>query len=231
MRVRPSRTRSDPSRRASEEDRNAYHTSDSATRLARNGLPTRGSPAVQARAAQEVAERGGSRIRQTCWSPCEENHGTRGDIALEEATCHVGQPDAGSWLLACTGLAPKLRRHLMDLRESCGSKRVPSGEKASSGTHRRRSAQSGLSRRNEGTAFALGAEPQVLVVHDLGDGKGVMDLGHIDVAGLDSCPLVCGAARSNIEVKGRNVLDLLVDARLEDRRCNLHGASLAIARK
>jgi len=114
----------------------------------------------------------------------------------------------------------ELLGELHDLREAGGPDGVPLAQQAAGGVHGLAPAELRGPRRDVLAALALGAEPELLVGHDLGGGGRVVDLDHVEVLRAHTGLLV-GVARGQLD--GVGLVFGVVVARVHHARDDAHG--------
>ena len=98
-------------------------------------------------------------------------------------TDDVGQADLGALDLAVAGLAAEVVADLPDVGDAGGRDRVALRLEPARHVHRRRPSRHVAPDSKKSTALALGAQHEVVVVHQLGGGEAVVQLDEVEVVG------------------------------------------------
>ena len=98
---------------------------------------------------------------------------------------HVTQAGSSGVDLPNAGFVPQLQGGLVDLGESSGPAGVAAGREASVGRERDPAAETGCAVGDESIALTVTAEAEQLVVDELLDRKGIVDLDEIEVTRPD----------------------------------------------
>src|SRR5437660_459704 len=107
-----------------------------------------------------------------------------------EAAAILGDREARALDLALAGLAAQLRHQLEDLPEAGRADRVALRFQPAGRVDRDPSAERRLAALGDPAALAEGAEAEILRLHHLREGRGVVDLGHVHLLGPDPGALI-----------------------------------------
>ena len=108
------------------------------------------------------------------------------DDAHRTRAGHVAQAGSGGVDLPNAGFVAELQGGLVDLGETGGPAGVAASGEASVGRERDPAAETGCAIGDESVALAVSADAEQLVVHELLDRKGIVDLDEIESASAEN---------------------------------------------
>src|SRR5689334_18341883 len=91
------------------------------------------------------------------------------------------QPDPRAVDLAATRLAAQMRRHFVDIGDAGGAERMTLREKPARNVDRDAAAKLRLAAVDHAPGFAVLAEAEIFVMHELGSRKAIMQLDEIEI--------------------------------------------------
>ena len=107
-------------------------------------------------------------------------------VQAEPRPITCARPTFAPFDLARARGAAEMLRHLEDVGDAGGAERMPLGQQAARDVHGDAAAPLDLALVDHAARLAVGAQPEVLVVQQLGGGEAVVELDQVEVVRTDA---------------------------------------------